>query len=121
MPDSVQLTLTCAVCGKPAAVIKLTCGKGNKPRLVITQFLGTTTASVEEEHVDEVWQALIRGNLDALMELDPLWAPCYCPECKQSYCQNHWIVVPRFDEDFPDFYDCAYGTCPKGHERMVDD
>lgn len=42
----------------------------------------------------------------------------YCPKCDKIYCSVHYQVREIFDEGF---YDYTLGTCPKGHERMIDD
>jgi len=42
----------------------------------------------------------------------------YCPECDKVYCGEHLDTRIEFDDGF---YDCMYGTCPEGHERMIDD
>jgi len=58
-----------------------------------------------------------------LYALDELWAPQYCPDCDAIYCKDHWQIEMRFedDDDLPGWYDAAYGTCPRGHKRMIDD
>ena len=65
--------------------------------------------------------ALAMADADALYQLDHFWAPFYCPTCQRVYCREHWLIIPEFDEDFPGWYDCAYGTCPQGHRRLIDD
>ena len=45
-------------------------------------------------------------------------APFYCPECERAYCHADWSTYVVFDEGF---YDCTRGTCPAGHQHMVDD
>lgn len=42
----------------------------------------------------------------------------YCPECDKIYCYEHYNPREVYDEGF---YDCTYGTCPEGHERIIDD
>jgi hypothetical protein len=42
----------------------------------------------------------------------------YCPECDVTYCRKHYSLQVVYDEGF---YDCTYGTCPKGHRRIIDD
>lgn len=42
----------------------------------------------------------------------------YCPECDKAYCRKHVRTRVVMDHGF---YDCTYGTCPEGHERIIDD
>ena len=43
----------------------------------------------------------------------------HCRNCNRSYCERCWrIGPPQFDDGF---YDCTSGTCPEGHEQIVDD
>ncbi|HUX99999.1 MAG TPA: hypothetical protein VMV49_10635 [Candidatus Deferrimicrobium sp.] len=42
----------------------------------------------------------------------------YCPECDKIYCYSHYDTREEWDEGF---YDCTYGTCPKGHTRIIHD
>jgi hypothetical protein len=42
----------------------------------------------------------------------------YGPECDNVFCGEHLSTRIEYDDGF---YDCMYGTCPKGHERMIDD
>jgi hypothetical protein len=42
----------------------------------------------------------------------------YCPECDKVYCKQHIRTRVVMDDGF---YDCTYGTCPEGHERIIDD
>ncbi|TXT54811.1 MAG: hypothetical protein BAJATHORv1_50062 [Candidatus Thorarchaeota archaeon] len=42
----------------------------------------------------------------------------YCPKCDKIYCKDHYVTRVVYDQGF---YDCTYGTCPVGHERIIDD
>ena len=42
----------------------------------------------------------------------------YCPKCDSIYCSEHYTTEEEWDEGF---YDCTYGTCPKGHRRIIHD
>ncbi len=42
----------------------------------------------------------------------------YCPECDALLCEAHYRIRPVWDDGF---YDYALGSCPAGHERIVDD
>jgi hypothetical protein len=45
----------------------------------------------------------------------------YCYECNCVYCYKHFDIQVIFADDFPEFYDCTMGTCPKKHRRKIDD
>ncbi len=55
----------------------------------------------------------------ALFELDLELAPFYCPACDENFCGAHWRTRDVFDAE--GFHDCIRGTCPRGHERMLED
>ena len=42
----------------------------------------------------------------------------YCPDCDAMYCEVHYRCSAQWDEGF---YDLTLGTCPEGHERVMDD
>ena len=81
---------------------------------VLTQRLGTDEAKA-------VRAALAAPTTRALFELDPEYAPWYCPGCDASYCGDHWARRDIFDEDDSGWHDSIRGTCPRGHERMLED
>ncbi|HET7229602.1 MAG TPA: hypothetical protein VFJ16_06340 [Longimicrobium sp.] len=109
---------TCAVCGAVAGRVEAVPSPttpGN--RLVHSVFFGMWQALPDATQSAAV-KALRGGDPRALWALDSEWAPFYCPECKACYCRDHWRQWMEFDEGF---YDCTYGTCPRGHTRMLDD
>ena len=98
----------CGVCGKEAG--RLTFEDGQLRR---ETFTGTLTQP-ETEAVRGVI-----GHASALYALDPELAPFYCPACDRAYCGEHWRRRDVFDDE--GFHDSIRGTCPQGHERMLED
>ena len=58
------------------------------------------------------------GSARALYELDFELAPFYCPACDRSYCGEHWSATDVFEDGV---HDSIRGTCPEGHERLLED
>jgi hypothetical protein len=111
----VREVLACAVCAAPAVRFDLNVDRSTGERKL--RFSGITCA-FDLPLDDDVlaWarsqdasalHAHISGGMDA-----------YCPACDRVYCRDHYQTDERYDEGF---YDCTYGTCPRGHRRMIDD
>jgi hypothetical protein len=99
---------SCSRCDRVAAT--LTCADGDLRR---ETFTGTLT----QKETAAVRAAIAQAS--ALYALDPELAPFYCPRCRLSYCGEHWSRADVFDAD--GFHDSIRGTCPEGHERMLED
>ena len=97
----------CALCGKEAGT--LTCADGELRRVSFTSVL-------TQRETPAVRAAL--GSARALYELDFELAPFYCPVCDRSYCGEHWSATDVFEDCV---HDSIRGTCPEGHERMLED
>lgn len=109
-----KTTFFCAHCQALAATLSLT----DERQLVQEGFAGVSTEIVSAQAARRLVQVL---DAKALYQLDTFWAPFYCLICDRVYCRDHWVMIPQFDDDFPDWYDCTYGTCPQGHRRLIDD
>ncbi len=124
-----KATFLCAECGATAAQVALLieeqpiCEKDGQASGLIIQagFFGEWAQIVRAGALWPVGKALAEGNAAALYEIDPLWAPFFCPKCLRTYCREHWRFDLKFDEEWPDWYDETIGTCPQGHERVIDD
>ena len=119
-----QSVYRCSLCPSIALTAEVTRDPNSpdKGHLHFSGFLWSNhTETVTGHMLDGVEAALAGGDIRALYALNELWAPCYCPECDATYCRQHWHIEMEFDDDFPGWYDCAYGTCPNGHRRLVDD
>ena len=84
-------------------------------------FWGTSREIIAPSRYAALAQALAQTDAAALYKLNFLWVPFYCPTCQRSYCYAHWQMEKQWDENFPGWYDCTYGTCPRGHRRLIDD
>lgn len=113
----IEAQFHCAVCNEIAALLQLTPDN----RFIQAGFMGHITEGVSGVRAVLLEQTLQQHNPQKIYELDSLWAPFYCPTCRAVYCYQHWHMEIQFDDDFPGWYDCTYGTCPAGHRRMVDD
>jgi hypothetical protein len=117
----------CDACGAPAARVALLLderGPGAEgPAGLITQadFYGEWAQVVLAGGLQEVAAAIASADPAALYAVEPLWAPFYCSECERVYCHEHWQFRLVFDEEWTDWYEETVGTCPRGHERVVDD
>lgn len=54
----------------------------------------------------------------ALGQMFPGLARFRCPACDRCYCDADWRGIPIFEDGF---YEHMVGTCPRGHEAIVDD
>ncbi len=105
-----RVEIACAECGQPAAVVE---ADGD-------QFRRDTFTGLLTQPLTEAARAALHTTDPplALYALDPELAPFYCPECRRAYCKDHWQTLNVFDGDA---LDAIRGTCPRGHERMLDD
>lgn len=81
-------------------------------------FLGVYRKVLEPR--DVLVKALMECNPSALYDFEGSLAPYYCHECALSYYSRHWIIMPDCYEGIT-HYDYFYGTCPKGHLRIIAD
>jgi hypothetical protein len=97
----------CAICRQEAGRVKI---EGDQ--LVRTSFTSTLTQAVTAD----VRAAI--ASAAALHALDPELAPFYCPDCERTYCGAHWRREDVFEDGF---HEGIRGTCPEGHERLLED
>ena len=123
----------CAACGEVAGVVKVAragtpvdlgppLGRETSTRdgLVVDYFLGTAWLAADAEVLDAVRVIIEDGKADpvSLRRLNWELAPFYCPDCELNYCRADWSTRVVTEDSF---YDRTMGTCPHGHEHMVDD
>jgi ssDNA-binding Zn-finger/Zn-ribbon topoisomerase 1 len=119
-----EFQVLCDVCGKTAMTFKKGMFLG-KLGFVHTGITHEFTLPMEE--MPRVFEMLGREAISELHkflhEKMDIWEglDAYCPECDKVYCREHMKMEVVMDEEAPSFYDCTYGTCPKGHRRMIDD
>jgi hypothetical protein len=126
MADLTSTSFFCQLCGALATTLTLTTSTALSPAaptptLQLAGFWGAVTEQIGPEDWVGLHAAIAQQNALAIYQLNSLWLPCYCPECDRVYCRAHWRITPQFDDDFPGWYDCAYGVCPHEHRRLVDD
>jgi hypothetical protein len=125
-PPSRHLTIACARCGRAAAEIALLPAAETgesmwhaRDRLERTDFLGTVVKFGDYVRLQTFFETLCRGEYASLAAEDADFTAFHCDDCGQAYCDQCWrIGAPVFDEGF---YDYTLGTCPLGHEQIVDD
>ena len=136
---SISASFYCAVCGKEASHVTLTPAGQPDPRLtpetsdmpegVSKLMIGvhklsidggpaTYTVGVTDEDFKRVKDALLSQNAAQLYAIDGEYAPFWCPKCECCYCGKHYTSETVFEDVF---FDCIYGTCPKGHKRILTD
>jgi hypothetical protein len=114
--------LPCSVCGEIA--VKFNIGRGRFDKKDSLVFSGITfSRSLNKYLAPQLFEHLEQENLSqvhAFMKkhykregLD-----AYCPKCGKIYCSKHYQIREEYDEGY---YDCTYGTCPKGHKRIIHD
>jgi len=116
----IEATFACSVCAKQAGAIQLH-GPAAPAEVRRESFTSVLRAPATAEAFEQLRAALAAGDAGAIFDLDPEYAPFYCPPCRASYCGDHWDRWDVFDEDFPDWRDSIRGHCPRGHERMLED
>lgn len=115
-----QVRFTCRVCGAQAGAIQLH-GPAVRAEVRRESFTGTLHQPVTAEAFGRLRAALAAGDAGGIFELDPEYAPFYCPACDASYCAEHWDRWDVFDEEIPGWHDSIRGRCSYGHERMLED
>lgn len=119
-------TLPCAQCGRAAAELALlpagtlTAGAAStRHRLERTDFLGVLTRFGSPAELARLFDAIRTGNYEAARAIDTDFVAFHCQSCDAVYCEACWrLGPPVFDQGF---YDHTLGTCPHGHEQVVDD
>lgn len=114
--------LPCSVCGKIAVEFKIGYGRFDSEESLI--FRGIThSRSLRRGLSSILFEILKAENLSGIHEFMKQYhgyegLDAYCPDCDKIYCWEHYNATEEWEEGF---YDCTYGTCPKGHKRMIDD
>ena len=118
-----KYVIYCSQCGKKAAHFQVERNRGGKVSSI--SYSGKFSRTIEKEFMrktvgylkrDDIWgldyyfsrHRVVDGGIDV-----------YCPKCHKVYCPECWDSRIRFEEG--GWYDCTYGVCPKGHEKIIDD
>jgi hypothetical protein len=108
------VTIICARCNGVAAKVSLL-SDGLQRR----GFIGEVTKFGEVENLRRLMDMVRSADFDSARGADADFVAFHCRECKRSYCERCWrLGPPEFDDGF---YDCTRGTCPEGHEQIIDD
>ncbi len=130
--NALQARFLCGACGAVAATVSCVPAGTTFPDpilgnvsdksswLAIEGFLGTHGNALKGREA-AVLDALTCSSAKQLYACHPLWAPFYCSECDESYCENCWDSWIVMDDEDPGWYDCTNARCPKGHVRRIDD
>ena len=121
--DDSTYELPCSVCSVTAVSFKVGIPRFGKEERLIYKGIVTAT-SLELKDSPKVFNWLRReeiSRIHAFLKQSRVLEDgidAYCPRCKKIYCKAHYKVRIVWDDGY---YDCAYGTCPNGHERIIDD
>jgi len=114
--------LPCSICGKISVEFKLGYGRFDREESLV--FSGIThSRSFMKKLSSTIFKILKAKNLKGAHEFMIKYhgyegLDAYCPECDRIYCWEHYNAREEWDEGF---YDCTMGTCPQGHQRLIDD
>lgn len=128
---SISASAKC-VCGKEAISVTLTWAPvgpaligDHRPRLSageawlsVSGPTGSTGHRISLPELGRLRTALEAGDWALVNGIHREYAESYCRECRVHYCRAHWQMTTLMDDGF---YDCTMGTCPKGHEKKLDD
>jgi hypothetical protein len=113
--------LLCGECGKVSMTFNVGVFYGKEGYI----YSGVThECALPMKIMPKIIELLSQDKIAELHEYVQHWVPMeegldgYCPECDKVYCGDHISTKMEFDDGF---YDCTYGTCPKGHKRIIDD
>jgi len=122
MPQRIELP--CSVCGARAVAFEigpLVPGLRGGEEVLICESLVKGRQTFDLPIAEQVFGALGRGDIPAAHGLIPGGIDAFCPDCAKLYCSTCYRVETVSDDEDSDWYDAAYGTCPAGHRRMLDD
>ncbi|MHA1240350.1 MAG: hypothetical protein ACTSQU_06105 [Promethearchaeota archaeon] len=114
--------LPCSVCGKISVDYKIGFGRFDEHESLV--YTGIThSRSLRKDLASELFEILKNENLLGVHQFMQKYhsqegLDAYCPQCDNIYCWEHYKAREEYDDGF---YDCTYGECPKGHQRIIDD
>lgn len=114
--------LPCSVCGEIAVKFKTGRGRFDKEESLVFSGISHSTTLDKSltpqlfKHLEEKNLSLAHAFMRQHHRQEGLDA--YCPKCGKIYCARHYQTREEYDEGF---YDCTWGTCPRGHKRIIHD
>lgn len=118
-----SFAIRCGNCGKDAAVVSVFKKDVDRPHIKVDGFI--SNVRIYEDSVSRLSERFrmdkkfAKESLSQLHESDPDIYGFVCRRCAKAYCKNCWKGIHAITED--GFYDESRGTCPEGHEQMVQD
>lgn len=106
---------SCSLCSQHAGTIELAHVDG---RVELQRRSFTSHLTAMPTDLDPIRTAIETDDARVLHAIDPEYTPFYCPNCDASYCADHWQTRDVFDNGW---HDSIRGTCPQGHERLLED
>jgi len=120
--SDLEYHLPCSICGDISVIFKIGYGRFDKKESLV--FRGIThESSLNIGLAEKLFEIFKKEDLSMVHDFMKKYRvyeglDAYCPNCNKIYCWEHYNAEEVFDDGF---YDCTYGTCPKGHRRMIDD
>ncbi len=117
-----EFQLPCSICGEIAFILRVEIPHHVREKRLVYKGL-THTGDLDIKYAPRIFAYLEEQKIaDVHREIERIrigkGIDAYCPDCNQVYCHGHYWLKEQWDEGF---YDCTYGICPHGHQRMVDD
>lgn len=107
----------CAKCDKTVCKIE-TVKDGDHHLVLVSGFSGEAQHGVEKDIYNMLERMLKIENWRSSHRLNREFVLGYCIKCDKTYCSDHWLIMPIYDEGFFDYLE---GTCPKGHTQIIED
>ena len=125
MKERIVAVFKCKDCGERAEAVELIPAKGGERNTVssgaVVYDQGSSTSALLPQEYEPALKAVEAGDAKALHAVHPRYASMYCPPCSGCYCLAHWKreQLPDPNGDAYSMYYDTYGTCPKGHRRLM--
>ena len=86
-----------------------------------TPFINNWSIELTRDEAQPLIDAIKRNDWHKVNAFDPEILPWYCPQCRRNYREQSWRkgLSMRMDDD--GWVDGFYGSCPRGHRRMIAD
>ena len=107
-----KITGQCAVCKNTAYEVELIASM-----LTVHSFLGEQFECISARKTETLKNILESHDLAAGYRLQANAFPGYCPDCKRSYCGDHWRLWTLADEGW---FEGFAAWCPQGHQKIID-
>jgi hypothetical protein len=89
------------------------------PDEILIWSVGHLGRAIDAGERERVVAAIRAGDARALYAVNAEFAPFFCPQCGNCYCEEHWKQRELLEKG--GWFDCVEGTCPLGHKRVLED